>query len=93
MCVQFAYYVKSLAMNKNGTILTMEARGCYAVALWVQQLDDSQDWQLARVSLGNFACSVTVYLTVQQTETIAVPVAFDNIQIAQCSSFNSTFNS
>ena len=92
MCVRFAYYVKSLAVNKNGTTLVMGARGCYAASLWVLLLNDSHGWQVATVSVANFPCSTTFYLSVQQAEPVEVSVAFDDIDIVQCSSFNSTTN-
>jgi hypothetical protein len=93
MCVQFAYYVKSLAVNKNGTTLSISAGGCYATRLWYQSLDDSQGWQVVIVPVAEFACAETFYFAVNQREPIPVSVAFDDIEIDQCSSFLPTTTS
>jgi hypothetical protein len=90
LCVRFAYYVKSLGVNKNGTILTLKLDGCYKASLWVRILDDSQGWQVATVNVGNFVCPVTFYFFVQQSDPVTVSVAFDDVDIRQCNSFNST---
>jgi hypothetical protein len=86
MCVKFAYYVKSLAVNKNGTSVGVSASGCYGGSLWYQSLDDSQGWQTITVPVLNFACAETFSFTVNQLEPTAVSVAFDDIEIDQCSS-------
>jgi hypothetical protein len=31
MCIKFAYYVKSLAINKNATTLSIPTGGCYGI--------------------------------------------------------------
>jgi hypothetical protein len=88
MCVRFAYYVKSLAVNKNVTTLSISAGGCYGTSLWYQSLDDSQGWQIVVVPVAEFACAETFYFSVSQREPIPVSVAFDDIEIDQCSSFS-----
>jgi hypothetical protein len=85
MCVKFAYYVKSKAINKNGTTVSMSPGGCYAKMLWYQSLDDSQGWQTVVVPVLNYACAETFYFDVGQRLPTAVSVAFDDIQIDQCS--------
>lgn len=88
MCVRFAYYVKSLAVNKNATSLVVSTGGCYAAFLWSQAMDDSQGWQVAIAPVLNYACAETFYFNVNQQELVEVSVAFDDIEIAQCSSFD-----
>ncbi|CAF1192990.1 unnamed protein product [Rotaria sp. Silwood1] len=88
MCIRFAYYVKSLAVNKNATWLMLSTGGCYGASPWYQSMDDSQGWQVAKVPVLQYACAETFYFSVSQQEPIAVSVAFDDIEIAQCSSFD-----
>ncbi|CAM4863696.1 unnamed protein product [Rotaria socialis] len=85
MCIKFAYYVKSLAVNKNTTSISVSTGGCYSGRLWFQALDDSNGWQTAIVPVLNFNCQETFYFSVSQPETIEVSVAFDDIEIDQCS--------
>ncbi|CAF3813716.1 unnamed protein product [Adineta steineri] len=85
MCIKFAYYVKSLAVNKNGTQVSISAGGCYGAYLWMQALDDSQGWQTVIIPVLKFACGETFYFDVYQSLPIAVSVAFDDIEIDQCS--------
>jgi hypothetical protein len=86
MCIQFAYYVKSAATNKNRTHLSLSTGGCYAALLWYKSLDDSQGWQLLIIPVLNYACTETYYFNVNQGILAAVSVAFDDIQIDQCAS-------
>ncbi|CAF3905109.1 unnamed protein product [Rotaria sordida] len=88
MCIRFAYYVKSLAVNKNATNLMLSTGGCYGATRWYVSMDDSQGWQVVKVPVLQFACAETFYFSVSQDEPIEVSVAFDDIEIAQCSSFN-----
>ncbi len=90
MCVKFAYYVKSLAVNKNGTTLGISTGGCYGASLWYHSLDDSQGWQTVIVPVKNSACAETFYFGVNQRQPIPVAVAFDDIEIDQCSSISPT---
>ena len=90
MCVRFAYYVKSLAANKNGTRLGLSVGGCYAQNLWYASLDDSQGWQTALLPLGAYNCRETLYFDVSQVDLIPVSVAFDDIVVDQCSTFAPT---
>jgi hypothetical protein len=84
MCVKFAYYVKSAAKNKNGTRVTLSVGGCLAKQLWSQLLDDSQGWQVVIVPVPNVACGETYYFDVNQGVLAAVSVAFDDIEVDQC---------
>jgi hypothetical protein len=88
MCIRFAYFVNSSAMNKNGTTLTLSAGGCYGANLWMRSMDRSEDWQVVTVPVRAFACAETFYFGVTQQEPVPVSVAFDDIDIAQCSSFD-----
>ncbi|CAF1096941.1 unnamed protein product, partial [Rotaria sordida] len=88
MCIRFAYYVKSLAVNKNATNLMLSTGGCYGATRWYVSMDDSQGWQVVKAPVLQFACAETFYFSVYQDEPIEVSVAFDDIEIAQCSSFN-----
>ena len=54
--------------------------------LWYLSLNDSQGWQTVIVPALNFACLETFYFNVNQRELIPVSVAFDDIEIDQCSS-------
>jgi hypothetical protein len=54
--------------------------------LWYQSLDDSQGWQTVTVPVLNSACPETFYFNVNQRAPIPVSVAFDDIEIDQCSS-------
>jgi hypothetical protein len=85
MCVTFAYYVKSAALNKSGTTLTLSASGCMTYVLWSQSLDDSQGWQTATVRAIDYLCESTYYFAVHQTQSVSASVAFDDIEIDQCS--------
>lgn len=86
MCIKFAYYVKSAAKNKNGTQLGLTTGGCYGATLWGVLLDDSQGWQLVIVPVKNYACPESYYFSVYQLTLAAVAVAFDDIEVDQCSS-------
>jgi hypothetical protein len=90
MCVRFAYYVKSTAINKNGTMVSVSPGGCYATTLWYRSLDDSDGWQTVVVPVLNDACAETFYFDVYQVEPTYVSVAFDDIEIDQCSTFDPT---
>jgi hypothetical protein len=90
MCISFAYYAKSTAVNKNGTLLSVSSGGCYGKQIWSLNLDDSQGWQTVVVSLPAFACAETFYFSVVQSNPIPVSVAFDDIEIDQCDTFIST---
>ena len=87
MCVRFAYYVKSLAVNKNGTLLSLSVGGCYAQTLWYTSLDDSQGWQTALLPLSAYSCGETLYFGVSQANPIPISVAFDDIDVDQCNTF------
>jgi hypothetical protein len=93
MCVKFAYYVKSEIVNKNGTIVGVSFGGGYGGPLWSQSLDDSQGWQIVIVPVSEFASAETFYFDVNQREPIDVSVAFDDIEIDQCSSLIPTTTS
>ncbi|CAF3948902.1 unnamed protein product [Adineta steineri] len=90
MCIRFAYYVKSSAMNKNGTTLLLRAGGCYGKEMWTNSLDDSLGWQVVMIPVEKYACMERFYFRVTQTVPVAVSVAFDDIEIAQCPSFDPT---
>ncbi|CAF1626191.1 unnamed protein product [Adineta ricciae] len=90
MCIQFAYYVKSSVMNKNGTQLILRAGGCYGKEMWIQLLDDSFGWKIVKIPVERFACMENFYFRVRQIEPVQVSIAFDDIRIAQCSSFDPT---
>jgi hypothetical protein len=84
MCYQFAYYVKSLAINKNGTTVIVSTNGCVNDQLWNRSLDDSQGWQFVSVPVSNYACKEKLYFSVDQQVPIDVSVAFDDITVQQC---------
>lgn len=88
MCLQFAYYVKSTKTDANATQLTLTTGGCYAGTLWSILLDDSQGWQVTKVPVTAFTCSENYYFWVSQGAPVEVAIAFDDIEIAQCSSFD-----
>jgi hypothetical protein len=90
MCIRFAYYVKSLAENKNGTAVSLWTGGCDSSSLWSRSLDDSDGWQIIVVPVPNKACEMTFYFMVYQQLTIPVSVAFDDIEIGTCSSLSPT---
>ena len=90
MCLRFAYYVNSTAVNKNATSLSVSVGGCMAAQLWSLSLDDSQGWQSAVVPMFGNPCAVTIYFDVWQSELVPVSVAFDDIEINQCRSFEPT---
>ncbi|CAF1401590.1 unnamed protein product [Adineta steineri] len=84
MCVRFAYYVKSLAENKNGTVVSLWTGLCDSRSLWARSLDDSQGWQMVVVPVPNIVCQGTFYFYAHQLLTIPVSVAFDDIEIGSC---------
>jgi hypothetical protein len=84
MCFQFAYYVNSLAINKNGTTVILSTNGCADGQLWNQSLDNSQGWQVVSVPVSNYACREKLYFMVYQQVPIDVSVAFDDIIVQQC---------
>ena len=55
MCVRFAYYVKSLAKNKNGTSIVLNSVGRIGGILWETKLDDSQGWQTVTSPVKEYA--------------------------------------
>ncbi|CAF1154720.1 unnamed protein product [Adineta steineri] len=84
MCIRFAYYVKSLSINKNGTMLALSTGGCYGTTIWSQSMDNSQGWKVAIIPVKEYACMEAFYFDVTQSEAIEVSIAFDDIQIDQC---------
>ena len=88
MCIRFAYYVNSSAINRNGTTLIVSAGGCYGSYLWIHSMDNSEDWQVVTVPVKGYACAETFYFDVTQKDPVPVSVALDDIEIAQCSSFD-----
>ena len=90
MCIRFAYYVKSSIDNKNATTLSISAGGCFATGLWSLSLDDSQGWQVVLVPTPADICMITYYFGVTQKQTVAVSVAFDDIEVGQCETISPT---
>lgn len=90
MCIKFAYYVNSSAVNSNGTQLSLTSGGCYAAKLWSKLLDDSQGWQTVVQPVNKYACAEMFYFSVVQYNVLEVSVAFDDIEINQCNRFIST---
>lgn len=88
MCLRFAYFVNSTVLGNNATSLSVTTGGCYGTTLWTQSMDDSQGWQVTTIPVRNYACGEKFYFWVTQTGLIDVAVAFDDIEIAQCSSFD-----
>lgn len=88
MCLRFAYYVKSFAVGRNATTLSLSVAGCNATSLWTQSMDDGQGWQMATVLVLGFACSELFSLVVHQKESISVSIAFDDTTIEQCNSLD-----
>jgi hypothetical protein len=88
MCIRFAYYVKSLGTSRNGTHLSLATAGCYATYLWTKSMDDSEGWQVVTIPVLGYPCAETLSPSVVQVEPVPVSVAFDDIEIAQCSTFD-----
>ena len=93
MCIRFAYYVKSKLVNKNTTIIRLSSDESSGTGLWYQSLADSEGWQIALIPLGNVATAVRFYFDVYRLESILTSIAFDDIEIDQCSSFEPTTTS
>ncbi|CAF4299508.1 unnamed protein product [Rotaria sp. Silwood2] len=93
MCIKFAYYVKSKLVNKNTTVIRLSSNGCSSTGLWYRSLDDSRGWQIALVPLSKVASAITFYFDVYRLEPTLTAIAFDDIEIDQCSSFISTTTS
>jgi hypothetical protein len=85
MCLKLAYYVNSTAVNKNGTTISINVAGCHSGLFWSLSLDDSQGWQTLIVPTSGRACPEKFYFGASQTVQIPVSVAFDDIEIDQCS--------
>jgi len=85
MCLKLAYYVNSTAVNKNGTTISINVAGCHSGLFWSLSLDDSQGWQTLIVPTSGPACPEKFYFGASQTVQIPVSVAFDDIEIDQCS--------
>ena len=88
MCIRFAYFVNSSVVDRNATTLTVSAGGCYGANLWMKSMDSSEGWQVVIVPVRAFVCAETFYFGVTQQAPVPVSVALDDIEIAQCSSFN-----
>ena len=84
MCIQFAYYVKSMATNKNATTLMVKANECYSTTLWNRSMDDSLGWQLVTIPVEAYSCAAAFSFFVTQQVPVAVAVAIDDIRIEQC---------
>ncbi|CAF1065693.1 unnamed protein product [Rotaria sordida] len=93
MCIKFAYYVKSKLANKNTTVIRLSGDGYSSTGLWYRSLDDSQGWQVALVPLNKVANAITFYFDVYRLEPVLTAVAFDDIEIDQCSSLIPTTTS
>ena len=90
MCIRFAYFVNStgVQLNENNTKIQVATRGCHETTLWSVELDSSVGWQLITMPLDHIACTQTVYFRITQQRPTRVAVAFDNIAITQCGTFN-----
>jgi len=84
MCIQFAYYVKSSAINKNGTKLFLFPSDYRTQWLWSRSLDDSQGWQIVTIALPDAIRKENFYIIVNQQVATDVSVAFDDITVQQC---------
>jgi len=94
MCIKFAYYVKSeLVVNNDTTVIRVSSDGYSNTRLWYQSLYDSQGWQIALVPVSKVAGAVTFYFDVYALQPTLAAVAFDDIEIDQCSSFIPTTTS
>jgi len=93
MCIKFAYYVKSKLVNNDTTVIRVSSDGYSNTRLWYQSLYDSQGWQIALVPVSKVAGAVTFYFDVYALQPTLAAVAFDDIEIDQCSSFIPTTTS
>jgi len=84
MCIQFAYYVKSLAINKNSTTLSLFASDNRNQWVWRRSLDDSQGWQIVTITMSNDVRKGKFYFIVNQHVNTDISVAFDDITVQQC---------
>ncbi|CAF1689145.1 unnamed protein product [Adineta ricciae] len=84
LCIKFAYYVKSTLINQNATNILLLGSG-FPQVKWSRSLDDSQGWQIAVVRVDDYLYDKTFSLYVNQTQSVSVSVAFDDIDMDQCS--------
>ncbi|CAF4970067.1 unnamed protein product, partial [Rotaria sp. Silwood1] len=90
LCVKFAYYVKSTAINKNGTTIILFSSYSISRIIWFRSLDDSQGWQTAIAPVNDYLYDKTFSFYVNQTQSVPVSVAFDDIEIDQCTTLTPT---
>lgn len=84
MCLHFAFFVNSSISNQNATTIGVGVSGCIGASLWSQSLDDSQGWQVVTIPVPKNPCRQTFSLSVGQSQTVPVSVAFDDIEVVQC---------
>ncbi|CAF2557386.1 unnamed protein product [Rotaria sp. Silwood2] len=90
LCVKFAYYVKSTAINKNGTTIILFSSHSISQIIWFRSLDDSQGWQTVIAPVYDYLYDKTFSFYVNQTQSVPVSVAFDDIEIDQCTTLTPT---
>lgn len=90
MCIRFAYFVNSTGVqpNENNTKIHVITRGCETVLVWSLELDHSYGWQLITTNLPPIACTQTIDFQMTQQRPTRVAIAFDDITIAQCGTFD-----
>ncbi|CAF1180335.1 unnamed protein product [Adineta steineri] len=93
MCIRFAYYIKSKLVNKNTTLIRLSSDESSSKVLWYQLFDDSQGWQIVIVPLTNVASAITYSFEAYRLDPTLTAVAFDDIEIDQCSSIITTTTS
>ncbi|CAF1372073.1 unnamed protein product [Adineta ricciae] len=77
------YLSKKILQN---TVIRLSSDESSSTVLWYQVLSDSQGWQIALVPLTNITSAITYSFEVYRLEPTLTAVAFDDIEIDQCSS-------
>ena len=90
MCIRFAYFVNSTGVqaNENNTKIHLITHGCEPATIWSTELDHTYGWRLVTTNLLPVACAQAIHFQITQQRPTRVAVAFDDLIIAQCDTFD-----
>ncbi|CAF1631772.1 unnamed protein product [Adineta ricciae] len=90
MCLTFAYYIKSVKVDRNGTVLSIYIKGCGFRPLWAVRTDDTLGWQTDEIPLVGYKCNVTIWFNIMANLKNSVSVALDDISVDICARYRTT---
>ena len=86
LCLNFAYYIKSMSTPDKLSALGVVLIGCSQGLVWSKKVIESQGWQVVQANLPNDQCSAMLSLFVSSNSTGGVSISVDDIFIDTCKS-------